>query len=156
MRALFPILLILAITLLPATGSAQNYRCPPTPPDADGPFYRPDAPVRSRIGSGYLLMGEVKSAPDCAPVGGARIEIWMAGPDGLYGDQWRATTFARPDGRYHFVSHIPGRYGSRPPHIHLIVNAPGFEELITQHYPVPGAGEAVFDLVLVPSPRKNP
>lgn len=144
-------LVFLLLLLGLAAGADAGYRCPPTPPDADGPFYRPDAPVRDRIGSGYLLMGEVKSAADCKPIGGARIEIWMAGPDGLYGDPWRATIFARHDGRYHFTSHVPGHYGSRPAHIHLIVNAPGFEELITQHYLVPGAGEAVFDLVLIPS-----
>lgn len=148
-------LFLLLLVLTPFAAVAQDYRCPPTPPDADGPFYRPDAPERSQIGRGYLLMGEVKSAKDCAPIGGAKIEIWMAGPDGLYGDQWRATTFARQDGRYHFVSHLPGRYGSRPPHIHLIVNAPGFEELITQHYLAPGAGEAVFDLVLIPSSGRS-
>ncbi|MCM2264452.1 MAG: intradiol ring-cleavage dioxygenase [Desulfuromonadales bacterium] len=150
-----PFVLLLTLSLSPPDAAAQDYRCIPTPPDADGPFYRPGAPVRSQIGSGYLLMGEVRSAADCAPIGGARIELWMAGPDGIYGDQWRATTFARKDGRYHFSSHFPGPYGSRPPHIHLIVNAPGFEELITQHYLVSGAGEAVFDLVLTPSSRKS-
>lgn len=149
------LLLLLTLSLSPATAGAQVYRCPPTPPDADGPFYRPGAPVRSQIGNGYLLMGEVKSAVDCAPIGGARIEIWMAGPDGLYGDQWRATTFARDNGRYHFSSHFPGQYGSRPPHIHLIVNAPGFDELIIQHYLLPGAGEAVFDPILTPSSRRK-
>ena len=75
----------------------------------------------------------------------------MTGPDGNYDDRWRATTFARHDGRYFFASHFPGPYGSRPPHIHLVVNAPGFRELITQHYPVSGHGEAVFDLVLIPA-----
>ena len=76
----------------------------------------------------------------------------MTGPDGSYDDRWRATLFSRKDGRYFFVSHFPAPYGSRPPHIHLRVAAPGFSELFTQHYPVPGQGEAVFDLVLLPSP----
>lgn len=145
------VLLLLMISLIPQHTDAQSYRCPPTPPDADGPFYRPDAPVRNRIGTGYLLMGEVKSAADCKAIGGARIEVWMAGPDGLYGDEWRATLFSRQNGRYYFSSHFPGQYGSRPPHIHLLVNAPGFEELITQHYLTAGQGEAVFDLVLIPA-----
>jgi hypothetical protein len=135
--------------LLFVAGSA--YPCTPTYPDMDGPFYRPGAPVRSQIGTGYLLMGEVKSALDCQPVGGARIELWMTGPDGHYDDRWRATTFARDDGRYFFRGHVPAPYGSRPPHIHLIVNAPGFRELITQHYPQAGHGEALFDLVLIPT-----
>ncbi len=147
--ALF-LLFLLMVPLAPLEALGQSDRCPPTPADADGPFYRPGAPVRSSIGTDYLLMGEVKSALDCAPIGGAQIEIWMAGPAGVYGDSWRATTFARQDGRYHFSSHFPGNYGSRPPHIHLIVNAPGFHELITQHYMTPGQGEAIFDLVLTP------
>jgi len=150
MKTFLPILLLLLLSPAPAFADSQVYRCPPTPPDAEGPFYRSGAPVRSAIGKGYLLLGEVKSTTDCQPIGGARIEIWMTGPDGRYADRWRATTFSREDGRYFFESHFPAPYGSRPPHIHLIVNAPGFAELITQHYPVTGQGMAVFDLVLIP------
>lgn len=144
--------LLALVFIAPAAGAAPQYRCPPTPPDAEGPFYRAGAPVRNKIGEGYLLQGEVKSAVDCAPVAGAKIELWMTGPDGRYDDRWRATFFSREDGRYFFESHFPGRYGNRPPHIHLAVTAPGFAELITQHYPVPGSAEAVFDLVLIPAP----
>jgi protocatechuate 3,4-dioxygenase beta subunit len=142
-----PALLLLAL-VSPAT--AAEYRCMPTRPDADGPFYRPDAPLRDAVGSGYLLFGTVKSASDCRPLPGARIEIWLNGPDGRYDDRWRATVIARGDGRYAFSSHVPVPYGSRPPHIHLLVNVPGHAELITQHYPRPGAGLAQFDLVLIP------
>ena len=141
------LLLVFAAEALPG----QVYQCPPTPPDADGPFYRSNAPVRNIIGSGYGLTGMVKSAVDCTRIGNAKIEIWMAGPDGVYGDAWRATLYSRANGRYYFSSHFPGHYGSRPPHIHLIVNAPGFQELITQHYMQPGQQGAVFDLVLIPS-----
>jgi len=141
------LLLVLGVDELPG----QVYQCPPTPPDADGPFYRPGAPVRNRIGSGYGLTGEVKSAADCRVIGNAKIEIWLAGPDGLYADNWRATVFTRENGRYYFSSHFPGQYGSRPPHIHMVVNAPGFQELITQHYMTQGEGGAVFDLVLIPA-----
>ena len=152
MRRLPVTILLLLLFLFTPSLSAAGYRCPPTPPDADGPFYRPGAPVRHQIGTGYLLLGEVKSAVDCQPIGGALIEIWMTGPDGTYDDRWRATLYSRKDGRYFFVSHFPAPYGSRPPHIHLRVAATGFAELFTQHYPVPGQGEAIFDLVLLPSP----
>jgi len=145
-------LLLLLLLLLPVPLGAESYLCPPTPPDADGPFYRPDAPVRNRIGNGYLLDGAVKSARDCSPISGARIEIWMAGPDGQYDNRWRATVLPRADGRYYFASHFPGPYGSRPPHLHLRVTAPGFEELFTQQYPSPGEKRATFDLVLLPAP----
>lgn len=150
MRGGFCLLLMLALVFGTGELRAQPYQCPPTPPDADGPFYRPGAPVRNRVGTGYGLTGEVKSAADCRVIGNAKIELWMAGPDGLYGDAWRATLFSRPNGRYAFSSHFPGPYGTRPPHIHLIVNAPGYQELITQHYLMPGTTGAVFDLVLIP------
>jgi len=124
MKALTLVLMTWPLLLALSGAPAYGYRCPPTAADADGPFYRPGAPVRNQIGTGYLLMGEVRSAVDCRPLGGARLEIWMAGPDGSYDDRWRATLFSRQDGRYFFVSHFPGRYGSRPPHIHLRVEVP--------------------------------
>jgi protocatechuate 3,4-dioxygenase beta subunit len=144
--------LLLISTLIVSSVHAKEFLCVPTPVEMDGPFYRAVAPQRNSIGNGYLLFGEVKSAVDCAPIAGARIEIWMTGPDGRYDDRWRATLFSRQDGRYYLQSHFPPPYGSRPPHIHLLVNAPGFMELITQHYPLAGSGEAIFDLILVPKP----
>lgn len=152
MRILPAVLVLLTLSVATtAAGASPEYRCTPTRPDAEGPFYKAGAPVRNKIGEGYLLMGEVKSAADCAPIAEAKIELWMTGPDGRYDDRWRATFFSREDGRYFFESHFPGRYGSRPPHIHLSVTAPGFAELITQHYPKPGTAEAVFNLVLIPA-----
>jgi len=149
-RLLLPALLFI-LGSSSAWAAEPPYRCQPTAEDAQGPFYRPGSPLRARIGSGYLLTGEVRSAADCRPLAGARIEIWMTGADGRYDERWRATTFSWRSGRYSFESHFPGRYGSRPPHIHLIVNAPGFAELVTQHYPLPGAAQGAFDLVLRPA-----
>lgn len=149
--------LLLAVLLAPGTtgnaltmGGPPAYPCTPTAEDAQGPFYREGAPVRSKLGEGYLLTGVVRSAADCAPIEGARIELWMTGPEGDYADKWRATTFSGKGGVYSFESHFPGPYGSRPPHIHMIVNAAGFRELVTQHYPHPGKAEGTFDLVLIP------
>lgn len=147
-------LILLLIVLQTATPSfsLERFRCVPTPPDAEGPFYRAGAPVRNKVGEGYVLSGMVKSAADCLPIAGAKLEIWMNGPDGRYGDSWRATLYSGPDGRYRFESHFPVPYGSRPPHIHIAVNADRFSELITQHYPVQGTKRATFDLVMKPAP----
>jgi len=142
----------LGALLLPLWACAAPYRCPPTPPDGQGPFYRAGAPERNKVGSGYLLVGTVRSAADCRPLGGARLEVWMNGPDGRYGDAWRATLYSHSDGRYIFESHLPVPYGSRPPHIHMIVHAEGHAELITQHYPEVDAVAGRFDLVLIPEP----
>lgn len=147
------LMILICSLLLVATSpcnAADKYACTPTRPDVDGPFYRAGAPERSHVGSGYRLSGTVRSATDCAPLPGATIEIWLNGPDGRYGDSWRATVYAANDGSYHFESHVPVPYGSRPPHIHIIVNAAGHAELITQHYPLKGGNEALFDLVLLP------
>lgn len=115
--------------------------CTPTPPDALGPFYKPGAPVRDRVGQGHVLRGVVRSSADCSPIPGAQIEFWLAGPDGRYGDDHRATVFAGPDGTYRFESHFPPAYGGRPPHIHIRVTAPGYQTLVTQYDPRPGQTE---------------
>jgi len=124
--------------------------CPPTPPDALGPFYQPGAPERASVGKGYVLAGAVKSAEDCALLKGARIEFWLAGPDGDYDDAHRATVLSGPEGAYRFESNFPPRYSSRPPHIHLKVSASGFKTLVTQHYPTAGHTRGTLDLVLAP------
>jgi catechol 1,2-dioxygenase len=57
--------------------------------------------------------------------------------------------FAGQRGEYRLESNVPVSYGGRPPHIHVRVMAPGYEELVTQHYPERGQRKANFDLVLV-------
>jgi protocatechuate 3,4-dioxygenase beta subunit len=114
-----------------------------------GPFYEPNAPVRSSVGKGYVLSGTVRSAAGCAAIPGARVELWLAGPNG-YDDAHRATVVADAEGRYRFESERPGPYERRPPHIHVRVAHPGYETLVTQHYAAQGAGDGTFDLVLTP------
>jgi protocatechuate 3,4-dioxygenase beta subunit len=129
------------------TGGSAN--CKPTRPDMLGPFYEPGAPVRTSVGSGYVLFGAVLAADECKPIRNARIEFWLANPKGDYDDAHRATVLAGERGGYRFESNVPVSYGGRPPHIHVRVTAPGYEELVTQHYPEPGQRKANFDLVLV-------
>ncbi|NTV50442.1 MAG: intradiol ring-cleavage dioxygenase [Geobacteraceae bacterium] len=132
---------------------AQGATCVPTPWDEIGPFYRPNAPVRDSIGKGYLLRGTVRSAEDCLPLRNVRIEVWQAGPGGSYSDVYRATIFSDRSGRYRLETNVPPPYGPRPSHIHILVDAKGFEGLITQHYPKKGEKGAKFDLVLVPESK---
>ncbi len=136
--------------LLLLNGISYGSDCTPTEPDALGPFYKPDAPVRSHVGTGYVLTGTVRSAADCMPVSGSRVEFWLAGPDGEYADAYRATVFSDRSGAFRFESHIPPAYYGRPQHIHLRVSAAGFRTLVTQHYPEKGRTAAVFDLVIMP------
>jgi protocatechuate 3,4-dioxygenase beta subunit len=130
-----------------AEGEPANSK--PTQPDMLGPFYEPGAPVRTSVGSGYVLSGTVLAAEECKPIPNARIEFWLANPSGEYDDAHRATVFAGQKGEYRLESNVPVSYGGRPPHIHVRVTAPGYEELVTQHYPERGQRKANFDLVLV-------
>jgi protocatechuate 3,4-dioxygenase beta subunit len=130
-----------------AAGRSAN--CKPTQPDMLGPFYEPGAPVRTSVGSGYVLSGTVLSAEECKPIPKAKIEFWLANPRGDYDDAHRATVLADQRGEYRFESNVPVSYGGRPPHIHVRVRAPGYEELVTQHYPGRGQRKANFDLVLL-------
>jgi protocatechuate 3,4-dioxygenase beta subunit len=125
--------------------------CTATRSDMLGPFYKPGAPVRSKVGTGHVLRGTVRSAANCAAISGARVEVWMAGPHGNYADEFRATMISDAQGLYRFESHVPPPYSGRPPHIHVRVSAAGYQTLVTQYYPGPGQTEATFDLVLNPA-----
>ena len=96
-----------------AAGGPAN--CKPTQPDMLGPFYEPGAPVRTSVGSGYVLSGTVLAAEECKPIPNARIEFWLANPRGEYEDAHRATVFAGERGDYRFESNVPVSYGGRPP-----------------------------------------
>jgi protocatechuate 3,4-dioxygenase beta subunit len=142
-------LALLAVVLLGGgSASSEAARCVPTRADALGPFYEPGAPVRSRVGSGYVLTGRVAAAPTCRPVARAKIEFWLANRRGDYDDAHRATIFAGRFGAYRFQSNKPPAYGSRPPHIHVRVTARGYRTLVTQHYPRRDQRRAVFNLIL--------
>jgi protocatechuate 3,4-dioxygenase beta subunit len=130
-----------------AGGELAN--CKPTQPDMLGPFYEPGAPVRTRVGNGYVLSGTVLAAEACKPIPNAHIEFWLANPRGEYDDAHRATVLAGKRGEYRFESNVPVSYGGRPPHIHVRVRASGYEELVTQHYPERSQRKANFDLVLL-------
>lgn len=115
-----------------------------------GPFYRPGAPLRSKIGAGYLLTGTVKSAVDCTPIAAPLIEFWQAGVNGRYDDAHRAAVITGKAGYYQLETDFPAEYYSRPPHIHIRVSAAGFQTLVTQHYLRKKSSSATFDLILTP------
>ncbi len=147
----FSMLMGALLLLILFTAESHAADCKPTEPDMLGPFYKANAPVRSHVGEGYVLLGMVRSSKECAPVPKATIEFWLAGPDGKYDDAHRATVFSDASGVYRFESNVPKPYSGRPPHIHIRVSAPGYETLVTQHYPGAGKTGVNLDLVLIPS-----
>lgn len=138
-----------AAVLAAAPGMSAAPVCRPTAPDALGPFYEPGAPVRSKVGSGYVLSGRVLAARTCRAIPRARIELWLVNRQGEYDDAHRATVLAGRRGGYRFESNRPPGYQGRPPHIHIRVSARGFRTLVTQHYPRGTRTRATMNLVLV-------
>ncbi|HXF67382.1 MAG TPA: hypothetical protein VNK67_11895 [Burkholderiales bacterium] len=131
--------------------------CRPTPRDALGPFYKPGAPEQQELcasGAGaaekLVVSGRVLGTPDCAPLAGALIEVWHADGRGAYSQVGakqddpdcllRASLRTDAQGRYRFVTVMPGEYPGRPRHIHYRVSAKGYATLVTQLYFDPERG----------------
>lgn len=151
------LLFLLILSLFSCNNSSNtpmSKNCEPTPFDEIGPFYRPNAPIRNKVGIGYSLRGSVLSTNDCSPLPNAKLEFWLVNSNGEYDDAHRATVIASPKGKYTFESNRPTDYVGRLPHIHMRITAQGHEELITQHYPKDGDTSFVFDIVLSPLAEK--
>jgi hydroxyquinol 1,2-dioxygenase len=119
------------------------------------------------------------------PVAGATVDVWEGGADGLYdvqkpdGTNLRARLRSDAEGRVHFKCITPvsypvphdgpvgqmlvacGRHPMRPGHLHFMIEAPGFEKLVT-HLFVKGdkylASDAVFGVkesLIVDFRKKN-
>ena len=112
-------------------------------PDALSPSYRPGAPVREVVGQGHVLTGTVRSSRDCAPVAGARVELWPEIAGQGHPDGQRATVVTGADGGYRFQS-------DPPEHIHMLVSAEGFEPLASNRYHPEGRAAGRFDVLLTP------
>lgn len=138
--------LLAALTVTPS--AAQS--CPPTAPDSLGPFYKAGAPERSKTGDGLTVQGSVRSTRECKALPGAKLEWWSANLRGDYDEAHRATQAADREGRYSYVTDMPGKYPGRPVHLHVKVTASGHKSLVTQIYPKPGQNSIPFDFVLQP------
>ncbi len=151
-RLLLQILVVLAFD-----ARAQAACGPPTPRDAEGPFYKAGAPARESLlepgtrADTLLLSGRVLSK-DCKPVPHARLDFWQADEKGEYdnaGYRYRGVVTADGEGRYRLQTVLPGLYPGRPRHIHVKVSPPGGRTLTTQiYFPDAGARRAEFDFVL--------
>lgn len=139
----------------------------------DAPNYEPGADIANGArGVPCLVRGTVRGI-DGEPVKGARIDVWQSDAEGLYDvqraeldhAQARGVLHADDEGRYHFRSilavpyAIPddgpvgdllkatGRHPWRPAHLHFMIEAPGYETLITHVFRSDGPyldSDAVF------------
>lgn len=106
---------------------------------------------RAKIGTGHVLHGRVLRATDCGPVASAVVFLWQAGPNGyVYRPRGRASVVTDRLGRFRFEGPVPSSSGFRPPHIHIAVIHPAYEELVTRYVVRRGAKSGRIRIVLTP------
>jgi protocatechuate 3,4-dioxygenase beta subunit len=131
------------VRVLSQSGDSQNAPShAPTPENTLGPFYKRGAPRKESLiepddpGSPLLVTGRVRNTIGQAlPL--ATIEVFHSNHQGEYdleGFRYRGSIPVRESGEYRYETIIPGQYGGRAQHIHYVINAPGYRQLVTQLY----------------------
>ncbi len=145
----------LAASETPAAAAQPPGQCILLPQAVEGPYYFDPKLVRSDINEGrpgapLRLSLRVIEAGSCAPISGARVDVWHADASGIYsgytgqgasreistkGQTYlRGTQTTDADGRVAFSTVYPGWYPGRTPHIHVKVKLARRELLTTQLY----------------------
>ena len=148
LRTLASLVVLAGLAVGASTADGAQSACKPTLSDGAGPFTRLDAPRRAKIGTGHVLQGRVLRAGDCAPVSGALVFLWQAGPNG-YSSRGRGSVRTNRQGRFRFEGPVPSSYGGQP-HIHIAVVHTEYEELLTRHVVRRGARSGRITIVLTP------
>lgn len=113
-----------------------------TASQTEGPFFKPQSPLRASLiepglgGERLKVSGQVLTR-SCRPVAGAVLEFWQSDDRGSYdtsGFRLRGHQIADGEGRFDLTTIIPGAYPGRTRHIHVKVAAPGRPALTTQLY----------------------
>jgi protocatechuate 3,4-dioxygenase beta subunit len=148
------LLLVAALAAIAAAvgvsaASPSATACRPTLSQGGGPFEARAAPPprRSRIGRGHVLTGRILRAPDCRPVRGAVVEFWQESPNGVYDRRGHAAVVTGPAGTFRFEGPIPPG-GFRGPHIHIHVNAAGYDDFVTTYLLPRGERQGRVTIVL--------
>lgn len=130
-----------------------------TPTQVDGPYFLPNAPFTKRFIPQGMAGQEIHVSGTVVDVNGAvipnaTVHVWVASPTGVYDNQdaagrpmrippakqnLRGRIITDAQGAYAFECLRPGNYElgngmMRPAHIHVMVEARGFQTLITQLY----------------------
>ena len=129
--------------------------CEATEDNIEGPFYRADAPFRTKLrgdderGSALFVSGEVRGRGGYKPISQAIVDVWQADERGHYDNEderfdpktfrLRGRMKTNAQGLYEFETVLPaaydiGRGQFRPAHIHYKVSCDGFKPLTTQLY----------------------
>ena len=146
----------------PACGDGDDA----TPPQTEGPFFKPASPERTSlvesetVGTPLIVAGSVLGT-DCRPIAGALLDFWQADDAGVYDNEGfalRGHQFADDQGRWELGTVVPGLYPGRTRHIHVNVQAPNVPVLTTQlYFPAESANEldGIFDPALLMDVRET-
>ena len=112
-----------------ASVALAEYACEPTPQMSKGTHYKAVTAEKGDVGKGFFVRGTVFSATDCKAISNAKVTHWQAGKDGRYHDRFYSVIRVNAKGQFGFETEYPG---IKPPHIHFIIEAPGYKTLSTQ------------------------
>jgi protocatechuate 3,4-dioxygenase beta subunit len=93
--------------------------------------------VESGIDGTPLTLTGIVVTTDCAPIAGAKVDVWQADASGVYdnaGYRLRGYVVTDETGRFTIQTIVPGEYPGRTEHIHVKVTPPGGDTLTTQLY----------------------
>ena len=143
------ILLVCVATLsgVFAGAAPAQSSCAPTANSGGGPNGA-TPPMRAKIGTGHVLTGVVLS-PACRPIQGAVVSFRQANANGVYTRAGTGAVTTNSAGKFRFQGPRPRSYGGRAAHIHIKVQADGYETLYTEYHPRSTRGSV--RLVLIPS-----
>jgi protocatechuate 3,4-dioxygenase beta subunit len=114
----------------------------PTPPQMEGPYFKPNSPERTSlvqpgtVGTPLTVSGYVFGLK-CQPINHVLLDFWQADNNGdydNYGFQFRGHQFTDANGAFKLTTIVPGLYPGRTRHIHVKVQAPNRPVLTTQLY----------------------
>jgi protocatechuate 3,4-dioxygenase beta subunit len=148
MRRAVLVCVVGATAALAASPVGLAASCRPTIGNEGGPDRSP--PLRATIGRGHVLTGLVLS-PACTPVAHARVSFWQSNRNGVYTEAGAGAVITTQAGHFRFQGPRPTTLGGFPGHIHIKVQAAGYETLFTEYFPPPGSGRGSVRLVLTPA-----
>jgi protocatechuate 3,4-dioxygenase beta subunit len=158
-----------AALALPRLAVAQQADLPLTPAcgapaattkrQTEGPYFVPSSPLKRDLrgdGPGDILaLSGFVLTRQCRPVAGALVDLWHANDSGDYdnsGFRFRGHQFTDEQGRYQFITRVPGLYPGRTRHFHVKLRAGTGPVLTTQLYfpEEPGnARDGIYDKSLL-------
>jgi protocatechuate 3,4-dioxygenase, beta subunit len=116
-----------------------------TQPDHDVDLTRVEGQPGVATGDIIEVTGRILDE-NCNPVNGSIVEIWQANHYGKYNHEYNPNgqhdphfqgwgqVITKQDGKYSFITIVPGLYGNRARHIHFKISKLGYHEMVTQLY----------------------